>query len=63
MDENKLIAYAENVILLQDKERVVGFISHATVYGCEKLDSEAIARLIDDKFGEIARSMKRAGGG
>lgn len=62
MDESKLVAYTENVILLQDKDKLIGFISHAKVYMCTEATSEEVAQIIDPKFGEIARSMKRTGG-
>ena len=49
----------ENVILIREDGRVTGFISRAVVYGCQKLDSDDIARLIDPEHGVISRAVQK----
>lgn len=53
--------YTENVLLIQEHDKVIGFISRAKVYGCEAMSSEEIAHLIDQEFGVISRSIRREG--
>lgn len=57
MDDQKVSAYTENVVILRDKAtgELTGIIAHERVYGLKELDSESIAKLIDPEFGVISR--------
>lgn len=49
----------DNVILITDHGKPIGFINHARVYKCEPMNSEEIARLIDPEFDTIARKAAK----
>lgn len=61
MNDQDVDARTENVIVLREKAKVVGFIVHGIVFGCEPLDSEQLARMIDPEFGVISRAAKPLG--
>lgn len=61
MNEGKKQTYTENVILIQEHDKIIGFISRAKVYGCEAMSSEQIATLIDSDFGVISRAVRKNG--
>ena len=63
MDERNIKAYTENVVLLQEKDTIIGFIRNAEIFLCEAAKTDDVALLIDPNFGVISRAVKRNGEG
>lgn len=54
--------YGENVILILEEGKTVGFIDHnAKIFSCAPMKSDDIAKLIDPEYGVVARTMRKNG--
>lgn len=49
-------ANTENVILLRENSKIIGFIHRAVAHGSAPMSSEEMAQLIDPQFGMINRN-------
>ena len=55
-----MTAHTENVILVEEHGKVIGFIRSAIVYKSERMDSDEVTALIDPEYGVLVRGGDNA---